>query len=45
MYYLTFLLPEAQRLLEANGFEVDVSVPGFKKPWGALRLVTATRVR
>ena len=43
MYYLTFLLPEAQQLLEANGFDVDVTDSGFEEPWAALRLVTATR--
>jgi SAM-dependent methyltransferase len=43
MYYLTFLLPEAQKLLEANGFDVEVKASGFAGPWAALRLVTATR--
>ena len=43
MYYLTFLLPEAQKLLEANGFDVDVQSAIFEWPWSTLRLVTATR--
>lgn len=43
MYYLTFLLPEAQKLLEANGFDVDVCEGGFEWPFTGLRLVTATR--
>jgi SAM-dependent methyltransferase len=43
MYYLTFLLPEAQKLLEMNGFDVDVKSAVFEWPWAALRLVTATR--
>ncbi len=43
MYYLTFLLPEAQKLLEAHGFDVEVREAGFEGPWSALRLVTATR--
>ena len=43
MYYLTFLLPETQRLLEANGFDVAVQSAAFERPWSALRLVTATR--
>ena len=43
MYYLTFLLPEAQKLLEANGFDVDVRSGGFEWPWRGLRLVTATK--
>ena len=42
MYYLTFLLPEVQALLEANGFDVEVS-GDFYWPWHALCLVTATR--
>ncbi len=43
MYYLTFLLPEAQRLLEANGFDVVVHAECFDWPFNSLRLVTATR--
>jgi ubiquinone/menaquinone biosynthesis C-methylase UbiE len=43
MYYLTFLLPDAQKLLEQAGFEVAVNDTAFAKPWGALKLVTATR--
>jgi SAM-dependent methyltransferase len=43
MYYLTFLLPEAQQLLEASGFDVEVKPGCFELPWSGLRLVTATR--
>ena len=43
MYYLTFLLPEVQKLLEANGFDVEVCDERFDAPWTVLRLVTATR--
>jgi ubiquinone/menaquinone biosynthesis C-methylase UbiE len=43
MYYLTFLLPEVQKLLEAGGFDVEVREMGFKGQLAALRLVTATR--
>jgi ubiquinone/menaquinone biosynthesis C-methylase UbiE len=42
MYYLTFLLPEVQTLLEAHGFDVAVTA-GFEGSWSALRIVTATR--
>ena len=42
MYYLTFLLPEAKRLLEDGGFTVEVQQP-FHKPLQRLRLVIATR--
>ncbi len=42
MYYLTFLLPEVQRLLEDAGFTVEVQQP-FHKPLERLRLVIATR--
>ncbi|MBI2807423.1 MAG: class I SAM-dependent methyltransferase [Planctomycetes bacterium] len=43
MYYLTFLLPRAQQLLESAGFDVEVTDVQFEKPWTPLRLVTATR--
>jgi ubiquinone/menaquinone biosynthesis C-methylase UbiE len=43
MYYLTFLLPEAQQLLEAHGFDVDVKGDVWKWPLRGLRLVTATK--
>ena len=42
MYYLTFLLPEAKRLLEDGGFTVEVHQP-FRSPFERLRLVIATR--
>jgi SAM-dependent methyltransferase len=43
MYYLTFLLPKVQKLLEANGFDVDVRGSDCPWPFTALRLVTATK--
>ncbi len=43
MYYLTFLLPRAQALLEARGFEVKVHRGVFPKPYSRLVLVEATR--
>jgi SAM-dependent methyltransferase len=43
MYYLTFLLPGVQRILEQAGLEVQVSpLGGLARQWGDLRLVTAT---
>lgn len=42
MYYLTFLLPRCQRLLEARGFEVQVTSDAFDPPYARARLVTAT---
>ena len=42
MYYLTFLLPEVQTLLEDGGFTVEVHQP-FGRPLERLRLVIATR--
>ncbi len=43
MYYLTFLLPEVQRLLEGHGFAVEVRSLGLPQPWEPVRLVIATR--
>jgi ubiquinone/menaquinone biosynthesis C-methylase UbiE len=43
MYYLTFLLPEAQALLEQQGLAVEVRQPTEDWPWASLRLVIATR--
>ncbi len=43
MYYLTFLLPEATRLLEQRGFEVEVVRGAFDAPFERLALVIATR--
>jgi SAM-dependent methyltransferase len=43
MYYLTFLLPEAQKLLEDGGFTVNVEGLGFAGPWSALRIVHAEK--
>jgi ubiquinone/menaquinone biosynthesis C-methylase UbiE len=42
MYYLTFLLPEVERLLQQHGFEVEVRDMGFKGMWSIARLVIAT---
>lgn len=43
MFYLTFMLPAAKELLEANGFDVELPAVEFERPWTGLRLVTATR--
>ena len=43
MFYLTFLVPEAKKLLEANGFDVEVTNVQFGRPWRGLVLVNATR--
>jgi ubiquinone/menaquinone biosynthesis C-methylase UbiE len=43
MYYLTFLLPEAQTLLERQGLTVEVRELAPDGPWSAYRLVSATR--
>jgi SAM-dependent methyltransferase len=43
MYYLTFMLPRAQQLLRAQGFEVEVERELFPHPYRKLVLVTATR--
>ncbi|MGA9525708.1 MAG: class I SAM-dependent methyltransferase [Myxococcaceae bacterium] len=43
MYYLTFLLPRAQALLEEQGFEVRVHREVFPKPYSRLVLVEARR--
>ncbi len=43
MYYLTFLLPRARALLEAEGFEVETPENLLPPPFHGLRLVIATR--
>jgi hypothetical protein len=43
MYYLTFLLPEAQDLLQRHGFAVEVHSLGFPGRWASLRLVLARK--
>jgi ubiquinone/menaquinone biosynthesis C-methylase UbiE len=43
MYYLTFLVPEARKLLEAAGFDVEVKSDVFDRPWKRLCLVTGTK--
>jgi SAM-dependent methyltransferase len=45
MFYLNFLLPGAQTLLQANGYEVTVTDVEFEKPFDELRLVVARLVR
>jgi ubiquinone/menaquinone biosynthesis C-methylase UbiE len=45
MYYLTFLLPKAQLLLEAQGFSVEVLDGVFEKRFARLKLVIATTGR
>lgn len=43
MYYLTFLLPEVQRLLERTGFNVTVHADAFSGPLAPLQVVVATK--
>jgi SAM-dependent methyltransferase len=43
MYYLTFILPAAQRLLEENGFLVEVKDDLFAPEAKRLKLVIATK--
>lgn len=43
MYYLTFLLPDSQRLLEEHGFSVEVKHDVFAPEEPRLKLVVATR--
>jgi SAM-dependent methyltransferase len=43
MYYLTFLLPQVQRLLESQSFAVDVRRDVFTGLFRPLIVVTATR--
>lgn len=43
MYYLTFLVPRARALLEAEGFDVEVREGGMPKPFGGLVTVIATK--
>jgi ubiquinone/menaquinone biosynthesis C-methylase UbiE len=43
MYYLTFLLPGARRLLERAGLRVEERSLNLARPWRGLRLVIATR--
>jgi hypothetical protein len=43
MYYLTFLLPEATTLLEAEGLQVSVVENTLDLNWPTLRLVVAQK--
>jgi ubiquinone/menaquinone biosynthesis C-methylase UbiE len=43
MYYLTFLLPDAENLLRKQGLEVEIRDLGLGKPWTDIRLVVARR--
>jgi SAM-dependent methyltransferase len=43
MYYLTFQLPDVQRLLESHGFDVAVYDSGFAGRFRTLKVVVATR--
>ncbi len=43
MYYLTFLVPRARELLEAQGFEVDVREGLLPRPFLDYRIVVATK--
>ncbi|MBZ0117963.1 MAG: class I SAM-dependent methyltransferase [Sandaracinaceae bacterium] len=42
MYYLTFLLPSCQELLESRGFDVEVRSDVFPEPFRRVELVLAT---
>jgi hypothetical protein len=43
MYYLSFLLPDARLLLEAEGFEVLVKKGLFPAPYDGFCLLDAAR--
>ena len=43
MYYLTFLLPQVRLLLRSKGFDVEVVEEAFEAPFGAAKLVIATK--
>jgi hypothetical protein len=43
MYYLTFLLPDAEQVLRQAGFTVDVRRDLFSVPYDSYCLVIATR--
>jgi SAM-dependent methyltransferase len=43
MYYLTFLLPDVQRLLEKQGFGVEVHADAFSGPLAPLQVIVATK--
>ena len=43
MFYLTFLLPDARRLLMEHQFDVDVHEGLFPNPYRSLRLVIGTK--
>lgn len=45
MYYLTFLLPRARRLLEERGFQVEVHRGLFPRPFSRVCVVVATLSR
>jgi hypothetical protein len=43
MFYLTFLLPDVQRLLERHGFDVAVHDDAFTGRLSVLKVVVATK--
>jgi SAM-dependent methyltransferase len=43
MYYLTFLLPEVEGLLQRQGLDVEIRDVGLGEPWTDVRLVSARR--
>jgi ubiquinone/menaquinone biosynthesis C-methylase UbiE len=45
MYYLTFLLPDVEKMLARHGFDTAVETGPFPPPFGAARLVIATKRR
>lgn len=42
MYYLTFMLPGVQRLLQRHGFAVEISNLDLEPPWSGMKLAIAT---
>jgi ubiquinone/menaquinone biosynthesis C-methylase UbiE len=43
MFYLTFPLPRARELLEAQGFDVTIHDDAFTSKWRPLKVVVATK--
>ena len=43
MFYLTFPLPRARELLEAQGFDVQIHDDAFSGKWRVLKVVVATK--
>jgi cyclopropane fatty-acyl-phospholipid synthase-like methyltransferase len=45
MFYLTFLLPDAKRLLQEQHFDVAVYDDAFSGPFRSLKVVIATKAK